>query len=589
MGRPSEPSFLILAFIYLLTSAFQISISFGQQPETQVVVLRGATLIDGLGNPPLADATVVVEGDTIRSIFSGQNSDYPADATLIDVTGKFMIPGLVDTHVHWGPWMGEIYMNHGVTSLLAQGDVSQEIRADSQTDLSTPRIFHTGGRPGLSPSMTREEVREAVRAYLKKDPDVAWFLQFREGNRKVLGWAAEEVHAAGLSVFSHAQDAGAAIDAGMDVAEHVWGFALPLMSPQELKDFEAGRLVHWGTYLREGQQLDQIIEKAVRRGVFLNPTLAYEWGSMSPRIRDREREIYALLSNPDLIYYPRNRAEQLLLRLNLIKTYSSRYDHMPLIAKLSPEDLQLVQESYGRVQRFIQLYVEAGGRIVSGTDAPGVASPGLGMHHEMELLVEAGLTPMQALKSSTSWAADLLAGYQGARGNQKVGTIQEGNFADLLILDADPLEKIANTKKIDRVMKGGQFFRFGYHPEFFTGPPGPSLREPKISAISPHRVTEGGSDLEIVIEGAGFVAHSVVRVEGISLATSFENPSRLRATIPARLIESALPDTYRMAGPDQNVGVHGDRSVSIAVLNPPPSGGISNTIWLLIRAKWHTQ
>jgi hypothetical protein len=92
-----------------------------------------------------------------------------------------------------------------------------------------------------------------------------------------------------------------------------------------------------------------------------------------------------------------------------------------------------------------------------------------------------------------------------------------------------------------------------------------------------------------VIDGAGFVTHSVVRVDGVSLATTFENPNRLRATIPANFIESALPDPYRMAGPDQNVGVYENRSVSFAVLNPPPSGGNSNTIWLLVQAKWHTQ
>ncbi|MEE8349768.1 MAG: amidohydrolase family protein [Acidobacteriota bacterium] len=588
MHRSSDSPFLFLWFTSLFLSVCLVSVGYGQQPERPVVVLKGATLIDGLGNPPLADATVVVEGDTIRSIFSGQGADTPPNATLIDVTGKFIIPGLVDTHVHWEPWMGEIYMNHGVTSLLAQGDVSPETRTHSHTSLTTPRIFHTGGRPRLTPSMTREEVRQAVQVYLKKDPDVAWFFQFRENNREVFGWAAEEVHAAGLAVFSHTQDAGQAIDAGMDIAEHIWAFALPLMSPQELEDFEAGRLLHWGTYLREGPQLDQMIRKAVRQGAYLNPTLAYEWGSMSPKIRDREREIYALFSNPDLYYYPENRAEMLLLRLRLIKTYSSDYEHMPLIAKLSPEDLESVQEAYRNVQRFMKLYVEAGGKVVSGTDAPGVASPGLGMHHEMELLVEAGLTPEEALKSSTSWGAELLAGFHGARGNPRVGTLQEGNFADLLILEANPLEDIANTKKINRVMKGGEFFRFGYHPEFFTGPPGPASRAPKISAISPHKVTEGRPDLEIVIEGSGFVAHSVVKVEGVALATVFENPSKLRATIPASFIESALPDPYRMAGPDQKVGVHGDRSISVVVLNPPPSGGISNAIWLLVQAEWHT-
>ena len=95
-------------------------------------------MIDGLGNPPLTDATVVVEGDTIQSIRSGQDTDYPAGATVIDVTGKFIIPGLVDTHVHWGAWMGEVYVNHGVTSVLALANVSQEERANSRTSLSTP-------------------------------------------------------------------------------------------------------------------------------------------------------------------------------------------------------------------------------------------------------------------------------------------------------------------------------------------------------------------------------------------------------------------------------------------------------------------
>ncbi len=585
--RPSSPaSSLILFLVCFLAITLQISLSYGQQPEANLVVLKGATLIDGLGNPPLADATVVVEGDRVRSIFSGQDRDTPAGATLIDVTGKFVIPGLVDTHVHWDVWMGEVYINHGVTSVLAMADVSREERTHSQTSLNTPRVFHAGGRPRLSLSMTREEVRQAVRDHLKKEPDIAWFVQFRENNAQMYGWAAEEAHAVGLAVFSHAQDAGQAIDQGMDVAEHVWAFALPLMSAQELEDFEAGRFVHWASYLEKGDRLDQLIDKAVRRGVYLNPTLAYEWGSLSPKSNQFEKEIYALLSNPDLSYYPSNRADQLLLRLRQIKTYSARYDHMPLISKLSTEDRQVVQDGRGRVQRFVKQYVQAGGKVLSGTDAPGVAAPGLGLHHEMELLVEAGLTPMEALKSSTSWAADLLAGFQGARGNQGVGSIQEGNFADLLILEADPLEDIANTKKIERVMKGGEFIQFGYHPEFFAGPPGPSPREPRISAISPHRVIEGEAEMEIVIDGTGFVTNSVVRVDGVSLATRFENQSRLRTAIPASFIETVLPDPYRMAGPDQRVGVHGDRSLSVAVFNPTPSGGVSNTIWLQVSARW---
>ncbi len=121
-------AFLFLLLAGLLVSPFQNSASFGQLPVLDFVVLRGATVIDGLGNPPLANATVVVEGDRIRLIFSGQDPTYPTDATVIDLSGKFVIPGFVDTHVHWEGWMGEIFVNHGITSVLAQADISKQER-----------------------------------------------------------------------------------------------------------------------------------------------------------------------------------------------------------------------------------------------------------------------------------------------------------------------------------------------------------------------------------------------------------------------------------------------------------------------------
>ena len=559
----------------------------------QTIVLEGATVIDGLGGTPLVDAVVVVEGNEIRSV-SARGAAYPAGATVLDVSGKFIIPGLIDTHVHWGAWMGEVYMNHGVTSVMAQTNASKEERVNSQTSLSTPRVFHTGGNAGLNPSMTREQVQNRMREYLANEPDVAWFPQYHDDLNQVFRWGVEAAHGANLAVFSHTQHSSKAVDAGMDVAEHVWGFSFPLMSPQQLEDFKAGRFLHWATYLREGEALDELIRKAVSADVYLNPTLVYEWGSLSPKAKQREQEVYAMLSNPDLSYFPRTSGEVLLLRHRQIKGYSSRYEHLPLVAKLSSDDLQGFQEARRNVQRFVKRYVELGGKIVSGTDAAGVATPGLAMHHEMELLVEAGLTPMQALQSSTSWAADMLAGFKGARGNQRVGSIQAGNFADLLILEADPLEDIAHTKGIERVMKGGEFLEFGYHPEFFTfdRPPGSgtmSTPEPELSAISPHKVTEGSPGFEVVIEGAGFVTNSVVKVDGVALATTFDGPRQLRASIPASLIEEAVPDRFRSPGPYQNVGIFGDRSVSITVFNPPPTGGVSNSIALIVEAGWHSE
>ncbi len=106
------------------------------------------------------------------------------------------------------------------------------------------------------------------------------------------------------------------------------------------------------------------------------------------------------------------------------------------------------------------------------------------------MLVEAGLTPMQALKAATSWSAELLAGKNGARGNPRVGSIKAGNFADLVVVGADPLVNISNTKRIERVMKAGRWIELGYHPEYysFTTPArsiAGSVFAPVISAISP--------------------------------------------------------------------------------------------------------
>ena len=106
--------------------------------------------------------------------------------------------------------------------------------------------------------------------------------------------------------------------------------------------------------------------------------------------------------------------------------------------------------------------------IQAGTDTIAGGTPGLSQHHEMETLVEAGLTPMQAIKASTSWSAELLEGKNGARGRAKIGSIRPGNFADLVVISADPMTNISNTKKIERVMKNGRWIELGYHPEYVT-------------------------------------------------------------------------------------------------------------------------
>ena len=93
----------------------------------------------------------------------------------------------------------------------------------------------------------------------------------------------------------------------------------------------------------------------------------------------------------------------------------------------------------------------------------------------------------------------------------------------------------------------------------------------------------------MVIEGAGFVGNSVVKADGISLKTTFESPRELKAVIPAHMLERAEPDRFRSPGPDQYVGIFGDRSLAITVFNPPPTGGMSDGVSLIVQAKWHEE
>src|SRR6266446_9007907 len=204
--------------------------------------------------------------------------------------------------------------------------------------------------------------------------------------------------------FGHTDNAPGSLRDGMDIIEHVWGFAEAVMSPQELRSFQEGKFLTWATALTDWKRLDGMIADAVRRGAYLNPTLHYEWGGMSRRARAREYEDYLVVSNPDLVYFPRNISDSILARQRQIKNFSSRYESMPLVGRLPAADRKEFEAGFRNVLDFTRRFAAAGGKIQAGTDTITGGTPGLSMHHEMEMLVEAGLTPMQALKAATSWS-----------------------------------------------------------------------------------------------------------------------------------------------------------------------------------------
>lgn len=590
--RPSSTHRLRIALVVAAPAMVLAALTTLAQGPGSRTVLRGATVITGRAATPIRDAVIVIDGETIQSV-GGKETTYPPDATVIDAAGKFIIPGLVESHAHYEEWMGELFLNHGVTTAFAIGGNFGGAKQASQRSASrTPRLYDTAADPRIDPSMNEAEVRESVRAWLKSRPDFARLRDYTEESSRTFPWAADEIHRAGLLVFGHTMHAPESVRAGHDIVEHMWGFIVPLMSPQEVEDFKAGRHLHWSLFIRDWPRFEQSMRAAIAQGAYLNPTLVYELGSLSAHAMRHEREMQELHANTSLmVYYPQNIAQSLVQKQRQIRNFNGKYENLVLLSRLTPDERKEFERGYKLAGELLKRWVALGGKIQAGTDTISGGTPGLSLHQEMELLVEAGLTPMQALQSATVWSAEMLAGKNGALGPPKVGSIAPGMFADLVILSADPLQDIGNTKKIERVMKGGRFVPLGYDPAYFSFSRPPrsiamATPAPELSEIAPHTVLEGSSDVELTVRGVGFVRNSVVRVNGVSVPTTFVNPRVIKAAIPASVVKSAEPNRFDAPGPDQHTGVFGDRTAVITVFNAPPEGGTSNSISLRIRAKW---
>ena len=190
---------------------------------------------------------------------------------------------------------------------------------------------------------------------------------------------------------------------------------------------------------------------------------------------------------------------------------------------------------YRKVQEFLKRFVEAGGKIYSGTDTAAALTPGLSLHHEMELLVDAGLTPMQAIQSSTLWAAEIL-GLQ-----DRLGTVEPNKFADLVILRNDPLEDIQNAKTVETVVRGGEIMDTGFHSDYQFpflryGPETKHLYNPVpvLSDVQPPVATQG-SEVALRIFGQRFIPNSVLRLGELRVPTRWVSSTELSATLGTAL------------------------------------------------------
>jgi len=380
------------------------------------IALVGATLVDATGAPAVPNATVIVGKGRIVAAGPSASTPVPPGARRIDVAGKTIIPGLWDNHAHlhqieWIP----TYIAAGVTSVRDMGSewpllvaMRSAIRSGKVTG---PNLFFAGliDGPGLQgfgefSATTPEEGRAIVRRYHQLGFEmIKIYLALAP---EVLAAICDEAHKQGMMCTGHvptSTDLHTAIDLGMDQLAH-----FP---------------VRGDLTTEEGKQ--QLAHFVAKKTIF-DPTAS--WGEIGGKSAQEPMENI----QPVLEHLPPAMLQNRIASLGQ-----------------SPSDTATSHARLARTLANIKAAHDAGVPIIAGTDE---GIPAYSVYRELELYVKAGFTPMDALRSATAVAA------QAMRVDKDVGTLEVGKRADMLVLDANPLENISNVRTVRFVMKDGKMF-----------------------------------------------------------------------------------------------------------------------------------
>lgn len=434
-----------------------------------LVALEHATIIDGTGGQPRGDAVVVLSGDRILWVGRMGQYRYPG-ATVVDLTTHWLVPGFMDLHAHMDldghPQSAEFeakraatLLAFGITTIRSAGgpwEATTKLRARiAEGKLLGPRMFTAGPLIDLAGGMwsnslaavevrTAEEVRAEVRRQAAAGVDFVKF--YTQVNRDLLRAGIEEAHAARVRVMGHlgATSWTDAARFGIDALTHSGvagvGRQFVLQDKQARfrefyfpnPRFDPTQFGAWRQAVNvDGPETQGLISTLVEHRVEVNPTLvmteATYWGD-DAAVREALEPDYA------------TPAEAVAWRKSPF-VYSASWPKSALSeAKATfPVVLQIVRRFHAR-----------GVLLTTGTDlaAPWI-TPGVSLHHEMELLARAGIPTLDVLTIATANGARALGILD------EVGTIEPGKRADLVVLSADPVKDIRNTRKIAVVFLAG--------------------------------------------------------------------------------------------------------------------------------------
>ena len=424
----------------------------------QTTIYEGARLIRGDGTPAIERSAFIVENGTITRVGRAEDVKAPTGAMRVNLTGKTVMPTLIDIHTHTGFQTGATYrpenygretivedlnraLYFGISTVVSEGidpgEAAFKIRADQAAGrLGGARLFTAGrgiGAPNAGPGAdtykgiayeitTDEQARSAVRELAGQKVDfIKIWVDDRNGRAPELSPSLyraviDEAHKRGIRVNAHVfylADAKGLVAAGIDGFTHM---------------------------VRDKDMDDEVIQAIVTRRVVIMPTLQ---NAERGRNTDPPASLAAWLNGP---------AREAIgpeLVAKVLGAYTGR----------TTAQASAARERYAILQRSLAKLSAAGARIVLGGDTGLQDDPfGFAEHRELELMVEAGMTPMQALVAATRNGADYLR-------LRNAGTLAAGKQADFLVLDANPLEDITNTRRIARVfVKGREVTRDSLRP-----------------------------------------------------------------------------------------------------------------------------
>jgi len=434
--------------------------AWGQtRPPSNWLFIHDVTVIDATGAPAQAHRSVIVRDHRIVRIVSSaelEKTSLKLAGAWIDGRGKFLIPGLWDMHVHmvFGDWFPQgreitlpLFLANGITGVRDMGGelevLGQWRREISEGTLLGPRIVMAGPmldgpKPRFPSSVairTAEDGRRAVDDLKRRGAD---FIKLQSLiPRDAVFAIADESRRQGMTLVGHVPDAVRASEmsnAGQKSFEHLIGI-FEGSSPLEDQFITGPKTESQFLSTYDPQRAQKLFELLAKNQTWQCPTLVWERGGNLIEETD-------FAHDPRVQYVPRHWTDVTWKRFTEQVTHEFNTDDLATRKRFVAKELEVVKGMH-----------RAGILFLAGTDTPsGVyIFPGFSLHEELQRFVAAGFTPMAALQTATLNPAKFL-------GEEKeLGTIEQGKWADLVLLDRNPLDDIANTQRIAAVIVNGRY------------------------------------------------------------------------------------------------------------------------------------